>query len=98
MVREKTGGGEALVEFYWNVFQGKPLEDGRMPTAEQRMKAAEWLTDRGFGKAVTPIDLTTTDGKGPQLPFNPAALSPAALEELVASTAPVIDVGGDEPS
>lgn len=47
LAREATGGdGRLLVEFYVRVYQD---EDEK---TETRLKAAEWLADRGFGKAV----------------------------------------------
>lgn len=92
-IRKETDGGAELVAFALQVFRGQPLgEDMRNPTLQQRIDAMIWLTDRGFGKAVTPIDLTTTDGNLPALPFDPARLSMTTLEELVAATAPPIDV------
>lgn len=97
-IREKTGDGLDLVEFYLTVFRGEAMPDGRLPTLQQRMEAASILLDRGFGRAVTPIDLTTNESAAPSLPFEPGRMSMAALEELAAATAPMLDVPAEDVS
>lgn len=47
MVREKTHDGFDLVTFYHEVFTGK-----KRSGLKEKMQAAEWLADRGFGKPV----------------------------------------------
>lgn len=96
-IRESTGDGEKIVDFYLAVFRGEALDDGRLPTLAQRMEAAGILLDRGFGKAVTPIDLTTGgEGLPDALPFDPGKLSEAALLEITRAAAPMLDVEADE--
>lgn len=46
LVRLRTAGGERLVRFFLDVFEGKK----KKATFNHRMEAAAWLADRGFGK------------------------------------------------
>ena len=61
-IRRQTGQGQTLVEFYTAMFEGRPIPvpGGRAqrPTLEQRHMAAQWLADRGWGKAKEIIELT----------------------------------------
>ena len=54
-VRRITDDGQALLDFYVAVLRGQPIPvTGRraplVPTLDQRMHAANWLADRGWGK------------------------------------------------
>jgi len=49
LIRERTKNGALLVEFMFNLFQGKPIE-GRKPTLRDRRAAADWLAAHGFGR------------------------------------------------
>ena len=44
-IKDSTDEGSELIEFVLSVFRGEHGEDTR-----QRMDAATWLADRGFGK------------------------------------------------
>lgn len=65
-IRQTTGGGWKLVRFMVAVFSGGPVSfpDPRqpgvkvtvIPTLMQRIDAATWLADRGFGRPVQPIE------------------------------------------
>ena len=44
-IQDSTDEGTELIEFVLSVFRGEHDEDTR-----QRMDAATWLADRGFGK------------------------------------------------
>ena len=61
-IRRQTGQGQTLVEFYTAMFEGRPIPvpGGRAqrPTLEHRHMAAQWLADRGWGKAKEIIELT----------------------------------------
>lgn len=48
-IRKKTKDGEEIVEFMLKVFRGEIVE-GRKPTLKERIEAANWLADRGWGK------------------------------------------------
>ena len=48
-VREATRDGRDLVEFYVSVFKG--IEPGAQ-RIQYRLQAAEWLSDRGWGRAL----------------------------------------------
>lgn len=78
-IRSATDDGSELLAFYLKVFRGQPLDEetGKLPTLQQRMEAAGILLDRGYGKAVTPVDLTTNEGGPP-----PLELDDATSEEL----------------
>ena len=53
-VREQTDDGQNLVDFYVSVFDGSYRIGRSAPSLRQRMEAADWLADRGHGKAVPP--------------------------------------------
>lgn len=56
LVRESTKDGAELVEFHLGLMR----DVGAAMT--ERLKAAAWLADRGFGKAVEEVKMTT-EGK-----------------------------------
>lgn len=66
--RTRTKDGKKLVDFMLDVLEGKPLpltasRAGRSrypqtPKVEHRMVAAQWLADRGWGKAKELIELS----------------------------------------
>lgn len=55
-VREKTRDGHALVDFFVQIFNGEAI-DNKKPKLADRLAAADWLADRGFGKAVQALEL-----------------------------------------
>lgn len=59
LVREQTKDGQELVRFMLGVLRG------RKTPLRQRMEAAAWLADRGFGKALQQMEVSGPDG-GPQ--------------------------------
>lgn len=52
LVRAQTKDGKELVDLMLRVLRGKFVVNGRKPNISERMKAAEWLADRGWGKSV----------------------------------------------
>lgn len=48
-IREHTNGGREIADFMMGVMRGTEDESWRMK-GQDRIKAAEWLADRGFGK------------------------------------------------
>ncbi len=62
LVRKRTGeDGKKLVELYEAIAfadaEWLAAHDFEVPTNLERMKAAEWLSDRGHGKSPQVIDL-----------------------------------------
>jgi hypothetical protein len=65
--RKRTRNGRELVDFMLNVMRGEPLpvratrshraRYPQTPKVEHRMVAAQWLADRGWGKAKELIEL-----------------------------------------
>jgi hypothetical protein len=59
--REATKNGEELIQFFVNVMRGEPMRRPKglpqYPRPELRVAAAEWLADRGWGRAKEIIDL-----------------------------------------
>ena len=56
-IKDSTDEGSELIEFVLSVFRGEHGEDTR-----QRMDAATWLADRGFGKpTVAPAPIMEPD-------------------------------------
>ena len=78
-IKDSTDEGSELIEFVLSVFRGDHGEDIR-----QRMDAATWLADRGFGKPVVnnqpelPVDYAFTIDIGTPLQDNgmPPLLEP----------------------
>ena len=70
-IQESTAEGNDLTDFVLSVFRGEHGEDMR-----QRMDAATWLADRGFGKPVVnnqpelPVDYQFTIDIGTPLQDN----------------------------
>jgi hypothetical protein len=58
-IREQTRDGEELVRFMLHVFRGE-TEGARL---KERLDAATWLADRGFGKPVQAMEHTGKDGE-----------------------------------
>ena len=52
LVRAQTKDGKELVDLMLQVLRGKLVVNGRKPNISERMKAVEWLADRGWGKPV----------------------------------------------
>lgn len=57
LIREKTQEGATLVAFMLQVFEGE--HDAKLA---DRMAAATWLSDRGFGKPAQAIEVGLPDG------------------------------------
>jgi hypothetical protein len=56
---ERTGHGLQLVEWYVGIWRGEKQPLGKKPTDAQRLEAAQWLTERGWGKAPVQIDVSS---------------------------------------
>lgn len=72
-IRENSDSGTAMAKLYFDVMYKRG--QGANATLDQRMQAAEWLTSRGYGKAVD-VSLTAEMEGGE----NPLAL--ASTDEL----------------
>jgi hypothetical protein len=62
LARDKTRNGEELLEFFAGVMRGEPMKRPQglrpqWPSPELRLHAAEWLADRGWGRAKEIIEL-----------------------------------------
>jgi hypothetical protein len=74
-VRELVGDdGHEIAEFMFSI-----MSDGAARTAD-RMEAARWLADRGFGKAIQAVDIEVAQGPWAEL----GKLSREDLETLLA--------------
>jgi hypothetical protein len=55
LARASTNNGHELVAFFVSVMRGEPIvrpgHAPQLPRLEVRVQAAEWLADRGFGRA-----------------------------------------------
>ena len=64
LIRRTSGAGAELVAFFFAVLRGKPISrpgspKPHRPTLDQRIAAAQWLADRGWGKAKELVELTS---------------------------------------
>jgi len=59
-VREQTRDGQAIVDLMLKVFRGRM---GKQTRLADRIEAAKWLADRGWGRATQPI--AGEGGEGP---------------------------------
>ena len=63
LIRRTSGAGAELVAFFFAVLRGEPISrpgspKPHRPTLDQRIAAAQWLADRGWGKAKELVELT----------------------------------------
>jgi len=58
IIREQTKDGSEIVRVFLSVFNGEVQPDGDLPSAKDRMQAAEWLTERGYGKVKDQVELS----------------------------------------
>lgn len=63
-IREQTSDGEQLVSFMLEVFRGEVAG----VKVKDRIDAATWLADRGFGKPVQALEHSGKEGQ-PLIPF-----------------------------
>lgn len=78
MIRKATKDGAELVAFHLDMMRQEKLD------ATSRLKAAQWLTERGFGKEAERIEVSGPDG-GPlqtQSFDYDAALTPLASRSV----------------
>lgn len=54
-VRALTGEGEEIIRLMLSVLRGEPL-NGKRSRLQDRMEAARWLADRGWGRAPQPLE------------------------------------------
>ena len=61
-IRRATGNGQQLISFFKDVLEGNPItRPGRkplIPDLDQRIEAARWLADRGWGRAKEFLEIT----------------------------------------
>lgn len=102
LIDEMTGGGAELVVFHLDVLRGQVNSPGpegmgvTYTTVDQREKAAKWLTDRGYGKAVETIKLETEAKERKALSFDHMPLAERTRlleleEKALAGPAPEVD-------
>ena len=72
-IRDQTSDGEELVAFMLRVFRGE-LDGVKL---KERLEAATWLADRGFGKPVQAMEHAGKDGEA----LIPLAAIRALLED-----------------
>ena len=58
-IRETTDGGREMVDLMVAVMRGETINGGMKPKIKDQMDAVSWLADRGFGRAITPVEATT---------------------------------------
>lgn len=65
LVRSTTKDGKELVELMTRIMRGRSdlLEGVPEIAVRDRIQAAEWLADRGFGKSVNSVEVTGKDGE-----------------------------------
>ena len=79
LLRQYTSDGEELVSFMLKVFRGESINK-HVPKLKERIEAATWLADRGFGK---PVQANGHEiQKETQNPFDPSRLTRQELETL----------------
>jgi len=79
-IRDQTEEGDELVAFVMRVFRGE-VEGVRL---RDRLEAATWLADRGFGKPTQGVELAGKDGD---------ALVPITLVQAVMADAERVGAG-----
>ncbi len=64
-VRKATKDGSLIISLMVRVTQGKTV-GGQKPKIQDRLDAARWLADRGFGKAVQVMEHGGVGGGAPE--------------------------------
>ena len=57
-IKSITSDGEEMVDLMVQVMRGETI-NGMKPRIKDQMDAVSWLADRGFGRAITPVEATT---------------------------------------
>ena len=60
-MRAQTNGGKELVDLMIGVLHGRLVVNGKKPSFGDRIKAAEWLADRGWGKPIVMVESQSDD-------------------------------------
>jgi hypothetical protein len=69
-IRQRSGDGEAFVEFLFSVMRGEPIplpatnghrRAGRRPSIDQQLRAVELLLDRGWGRSKEILEVHDPD-------------------------------------
>ena len=81
-IREHTKDGEQLVDFMLRVFRGEFL----MAKLRDRIDAATWLADRGFGRPVQGLNVETYE-------IDLTRLTDEQLERIARGEHPAVVVG-----
>jgi hypothetical protein len=84
MIRSKTHNGEELVDFMLDVLRGLKSKKQR-----DQLEACNWLADRGFGKVVQDLSLSSPEG-GPVQTEHLHLIASMSKEELLSLAAPRI--------
>ena len=60
---DHTDAGRSLVDWYLGIWRGDPKPLGKKPSDAQRFEAAQWLTDRGWGRPAQQLDVSQEAGE-----------------------------------
>lgn len=86
MIQKATGHGQALMDKMLSIADGSMIISGEPPRHQDRIRAVEWLADRGFGKAVETV--LTADASGERLD-----LAREVARQLMARRAQTVEAG-----
>lgn len=79
MIRKRTGDGDELVTFAQRLLRGQPVQrydnegnptDMLVPSMDDMKWAAQWLSDRGYGKAPMTIEINEGPKGEPEIDFS----------------------------
>lgn len=89
MVRERTGDGSTIVEAVVSIAAGT---HPTIKSERSRLWALDWLSDRAFGRAVTPVAVDLDIGTRPEgLPVDYSVLTDAEAEAYELITAKLME-------
>jgi len=86
MIQKATKHGQTLMEGMLSIADGSMIISGEPPRHQDRIRAVEWLADRGFGKAVETV--LTADASGERLD-----LAREVARQLMARRAQTVEAG-----
>jgi hypothetical protein len=88
-IQAQTRKGVELVDWYLGIWRGAPAPLERVPKAAERFEAAQWLSDRGWGRPPQYVDLALASAEIRRIEVT---FDPAPVERNGSTSSMVVDV------
>ena len=84
-----------MVDWYLGIWRGEPAPLGRAPKAAERFEAAQWLSDRGWGRPPQYVDLALASTEVKRIEVTFEAMPLDGSEERTSMVMDVTPAPGD---